>query len=451
MEKRKAIYHAIRWRLLSVYRRIFSVVLLVNLATLAIVCWGQWKENQQAERSHSSLLSSALTAASINITVAIAIRNEHVVNMLFRIFVVATSLKAPLILRRQFAKIYCFGGMHSGCAVSGTLWYLAYNVTFAFDLFNINSKKPPGNANVTLALSFLVSLLLVTLIAFAHPNFRTHLHDYFEVFHRYGGWTVLLLFWVQVLLFCIEDAKQRNMPMALALIKIPAFWMLMIMTSFVIYPWARLREVEVDVEKLSRHAVRIHFKNEFMQPCRTIRVSNSPLKEIHPFATIPEPEGKPGYSIIVSRAGDWTSDLIDGKIAQRKLWVRGRPTWGVLRVALMFRPVVIVATGSGIGPCLSLFNCYPGHPMRILWSTKTPLQTYGQGIIDTVRRSDPNARIIDTTQFTRRPDMVAETKALYHESNAEAVVIISNPSLTKEVVHALECEGIPAFGPIWDS
>ena len=41
--------------------------------------------------------------------------------------------------------------------------------------------------------------------------------------------------------------------------------------------------------------------------------------------------------------------------------------------------------------------------------------------------------------------------AAYLESKAEAVVCISNSSVTWQVVHGLERRGIPAFGPIWDS
>jgi len=159
--------------------------------------------------------------------------------------------------------------------------------------------------------------------------------------------------------------------------------------------------------------------------------------------------GNQGTRWSFSRAGDWTAKIIDNP--PKKLWVKGVPAWGVLRISTLFNPVVIVATVSGIGPCLGLFNGFPNLPCRVLWSAKTPEQTYGKGIVDTVRQTDRNAIIIDTSKSSVRPDMVEEARKLYKESNAEAVVIISNPKLTYKVVHTLECEGIPAFGPIWDS
>jgi len=37
------------------------------------------------------------------------------------------------------------------------------------------------------------------------------------------------------------------------------------------------------------------------------------------------------------------------------------------------------------------------------------------------------------------------------ESDCEAAVVISNPTVTKRVVYGLETRGIPAFGAIFDS
>jgi hypothetical protein len=39
----------------------------------------------------------------------------------------------------------------------------------------------------------------------------------------------------------------------------------------------------------------------------------------------------------------------------------------------------------------------------------------------------------------------------YITSSAEAVICVSNKTLTWKVVHGLERRGIPAFGPVYDS
>jgi len=132
-----------------------------------------------------------------------------------------------------------------------------------------------------------------------------------------------------------------------------------------------------------------------------------------------------------------------------KLWIRGYPLHGLLYTTKLFKKVCLVATGSGIGPCLSLMysnqvNC------SIIWSTPNPETVFGQKIIDEVKRSDPNALIWNTRQLGR-PDIVALTYEMLVKNECEAVYVISNPKVTKKIVYAMENRGIPAYGAIFDS
>lgn len=122
---------------------------------------------------------------------------------------------------------------------------------------------------------------------------------------------------------------------------------------------------------------------------------------------------------------------------------------GVLHVAPIFKKVVLVATGSGIGPIMSLL-CKKDVCSRILWSTPDPEVTYSREVVEIVRRADPEAIIINTT-LSGRPDLVTRTYELYIASGAEAVFIISNPKVTRRVVYGLETRGVPIFAPIFDS
>ena len=121
-------------------------------------------------------------------------------------------------------------------------------------------------------------------------------------------------------------------------------------------------------------------------------------------------------------------------------------------MSLIFKSVVLVTTGSGIGPCLNLLAMDPSTrpSVRVFWSAPNPLATFGQEIIDNVYAADPNAVIWDTKQFGR-PDMPAVTWQLLKESGAEAVFVISNPKVTGLVVYAMESRGVAAYGPIFDS
>jgi len=168
--------------------------------------------------------------------------------------------------------------------------------------------------------------------------------------------------------------------------------------------------------------------------------------EWHGFATVPEP-GKTGYSLVVSKAGDWTSRQIENP--PKELWVRGIPTFGVLRIVPLFKRVVFVATGSGIGPCAPCI-LEQRVPIRLLWTSPNVRQTFGDKLVDSIVKASPDAVIYDTRTHGK-PDMVKLTYRLVREFNAEAVCIISNQKLTQKVVYGMMSRGIPAFGAIWDS
>lgn len=125
-------------------------------------------------------------------------------------------------------------------------------------------------------------------------------------------------------------------------------------------------------------------------PGSFVRFSTSPLLEWHSFATIAEP-GKPGqYSIIISHAGDWTSRVIESPPSS--IWIRGIPTCGVMRIAPMFRRLVLVATGSGIAP-IAPHVLAAKMPIRLLWVSPNIRKTFGDKLVDEVLEAEPNAVI----------------------------------------------------------
>ena len=111
--------------------------------------------------------------------------------------------------------------------------------------------------------------------------------------------------------------------------------------------------------------------------------------EWHGFATISEP-GKPGYSLGVSRAGDWTSK----EIAEppKEMWVRGIPCFGVVAVTPLFRRVVLVATGSGIAPLAPVVFAKKTE-LQLLWTAPAVRKTFGDALVDSLIEANPNALI----------------------------------------------------------
>lgn len=178
-------------------------------------------------------------------------------------------------------------------------------------------------------------------------------------------------------------------------------------------------------------------------------MSRDGVREFHPFAGISGLDDRTNeFSMIVSKAGDWTKKAIQDP--PRKLWKRGIPMRGVINVASMFKRVVFIATGSGIGPVLSVLSLRDRFSCRIIWSTREPETTYQKEIVDYVRKVDPNAIIFNTSE-NQNPDLVREAYRLYKSHDAEAVFIISNPKVTRKVIYDLECRGVPIFGVIFDS
>lgn len=435
-KRERRIWRRLRHKLVNVYQRLFSVVFIANMIALIVLL-----VKFRNARPSGPPLSDIATAASANILCAILIRQENVINSLYWFFCL-TPTSWPLRIRRTIAKFYHFGGVHSGCGVSAVTWFILFTA-----LITRNYVLGDFNEPAIMAITYILLILFMSICIFAIPKFRIFSHNSFEAVHRFAGWTSVGLFWVEILLVSNAQSKiPGSESLGIVVVKAPAFWILLVITFFIILPWVRLRKVEAFPEVLSNHVVRVHFKYMTIGPVLGIRITHNPLKEWHAFASIPAADGS-SFSLIVSDAGDWTRDQIVNP--KSSYWIRGVPTTGVLRMAQVFKRVVIVTTGSGIGPCLSMLV---GHPLdcRIIWSTPNPLQTYGKWIVEGVVKADPNAMIIDT-RASGRPDMVALTYHLFLESGAEAVFCISNPDLTRKVVYGMESRGVPAYGPIWDS
>ncbi|KAK5089124.1 hypothetical protein LTS08_000468 [Lithohypha guttulata] len=305
-------------------------------------------------------------------------------------------------------------------------------------------------AAILIRQELIINLLFATFVTFSHPWLRSKFHNIWEAIHRFAGWTAVALFWAHVVLSTHAQEKASGQTMAELLGRNPLFWILLVVTVSLILPWLRLRRVPVRAEHLSTHAVRLHFGYTNLPLCAAPRFSDSPLKEWHAFAGIPESDGV-GFSVLVSDAGDWTKKIVQSP--PKQLWTRGIPARGVLHVAPIFKKLVLVATGSGIGPILSLLYARNLN-VRIIWSTKDPIQTYSSAIVEQVIQADPEAVIINTTKRTTRgsrPNLVQEAYDLYQKSQAEAVFVISNPQVTRKVVYGLESRGVPIFAPIFDS
>ncbi|MCB0116446.1 MAG: hypothetical protein KDD84_20250 [Caldilineaceae bacterium] len=415
------------------YNRLIVLVLAVNAAVLV---WGA--DLWWTATSFDLVALSNLVIA--NLSLAIVIRQHYVINLLFWLATRAPT-SWPLAIRWQLGKVYHFGGLHVGGAIAGTLWFVAFVVGVVLAWVN----GQPGVSATLVGVTGALLVLLIGIIGLSLPSIRAKYHDLFERSHRLGGWTALVLFWAQTLIFAND--QRASATLAQALISSPGFWLLLAVTGSILLPWLRLRRVPVRIERPSSHVALAHF-DYGVTPFAgsSTALSRNPLLEWHSFANVPAP-GKDGYRLTISRAGDWTGQFIDDMPSH--VWVKGIPTAGVGNIDQLFKRVVWIATGSGIGPCLPHLLAQE-VPARLVWSTRSPRATYGDKLVDEILAVQPNAVIWDTDS-AGRPDLVKLAYDAVVAFDAEAVIVISNKKLTWQVVYGMESRGIPAYGAIWDS
>jgi hypothetical protein len=421
---------------LTHYNRLVALAMAINVGWLihgaTVANW--WTTDG------ANLPAVALTAQT-NLAAAVLFRQQYVLNALAWL-VTRPPTSWPLRVRWMLGKYYHFGGLHVGTAVAGTLWYLILVVSMIRDA--VAGVGEASSAHIVLGITIATTFTVMAVMAL--PRLRAVRHDRFEVTHRFCGWAALVLVGINTVLIVHADRGDRSF--GSALLTAPAFWLMVLSALLAIWPWVLLRHVPVSCERPSSHAVILHLDHGTTPAVGTTRpISLRRFVGWHHFANVPAAPGGGGYRMLVSRAGDWTAALIDEPPTH--VWVRGIPTVGVANVRKLFTKVVLVATGSGIGPVL-------GHlldtsvPSRLVWVTKNPRLTYGDAFVDEIEAAHPDALIWDTGALGQ-PDVLQLAHAAYVEADAEAVICISNRTVTWQVVHGLERRGIPAFGPIWDS
>ena len=375
-----------------------------------------------------------------NFFLGIIVRQQYLINLFFKI---ATSFPTswPLAFRRQLGKVYHFGGLHVGGNVSGTLWFIAYLVLMT----RLKLTSPDQVSNGLLLVSYSIVGILIAIIVIALPVIRSKKHDLFERSHRFFGWIVLGLFWWQSVLFAQNYLVEKDF--GSVYFTSSGFGLLLLITFSVALPWLRLKKVKVHNTKPSDHVTLSEF-NYGVTPFAgsSTALSRNPLTEWHSFANVPSP-GKEGFRLTISRAGDWTGKYIDDQVD--KIWVKGIPTAGVGNIDQIFKRVLWVATGSGIGPCLPHLLSEE-VPSLLIWATRDPRKTYGNQLVNEILTVQPDA-IIWNTDSDGKPDLVKLAYQAYLDFDAEAVICISNKHLTWKVVEGMESRGIPAYGAIWDS
>ena len=302
---------------------VFAVIFTANLATFTALV---------VQTRGKPLLDKVETAVTVNITVSLLFRQEHFVNLLFMVFIWVPH-SVPLAIRRKLAKVFHYGGVHAGCSVAAVTWYLLYTI-LATKAFVETRTEGTVEAMIT---SWILMAFFIIMLVLAHPDLRARFHDYFELVHRFAGWSVLGIFWVHTIYAAEINRAIGNISLAKYLVSTVNFWCLCISTICILLSWSALWPRSVRPEKLSKFAARWHFDHAKMQPFCTIKISTSPISEWHGFATIPDDDGK-GFSLVVANAGDWTGKHIARP--PKQLWIRGYPQYNLLYSVRLLKKII---------------------------------------------------------------------------------------------------------------
>ncbi|KAH8711991.1 hypothetical protein GQ44DRAFT_752326 [Phaeosphaeriaceae sp. PMI808] len=388
-------------------------------------------------------LDKILLPVSANLLASILVRQENVVN--FGYWLIAKLPPTlPLGIRKRFADFHHYGGVHIGCALSALLWYIFFIISNTIHFVSTNTMTASQWADITTCYAFLLLILYICITSI--PCIREKHHNGFESTHRFGGWASLATLWIHVGIHGTIDTTSH-------LHTNPSNWFLALSTLLIILPWLRIQRIPITTTHLTPHSVKITFPTPNMRYTSTVRISLSPLREWHAFATIPANDGFTA-SIIVAAAGDWTTNLIHN--TPPRLWMRKPALKNFLTLAPLFNSVLLVATGAGIGPMLSLL-CSPamaqmqaaGKTVRVMWCVYNAHADHWAFVREIIYAVDPVPVFVDSK--SGRADIAFEAKVMARECGVEAVMVVSNRVITGEVVRECKADGGAAYGAVFDS
>ena len=247
---------------LSVYQQLMLLVVAINAGVLWL---------------HGATATATATAMLVNLTAAVLIRQQHVLNVLFGL-AGRGSPTWPLWIRWTVSKVHHIGGIHVGAALAGTAWLFAFTWVATAD----------GASRTTLALAYALAALALIVVVCAAPVVRSRAHQVFELTHRYGGWTAIALFWALTVHLALLGRGDESAHEALA--SSWEVWALALVTASIAAPWLRLRRVPVTVERPSSHAAVVRFDYGVTPTVASaVGISRTPLGEWHSFATVSTP------------------------------------------------------------------------------------------------------------------------------------------------------------------
>ncbi|KAF5599023.1 non-ribosomal peptide synthetase [Fusarium pseudoanthophilum] len=348
---------------------------------------------------------------------------------------------APLRMKLMAASfLQHVGGVHSGCALSGTAWLVYYIV----QILSHRSIREPA----VLITGIVTVVFIITSVVSALPWVRNNHHNIFERYHRFAGWLGLAATWSFVVLSNSYDATSgKDNSNAQSLITTENIWFTIFMTILIALPWVTVRQVPVEVEIPSSKVAVLRF-NRGMQQGLLGRIGRSALMEYHAFGIISEGRHSPYHYMVCGVQGDFTKSLVANP--PTKIWTRELKFAGIGHASAMFKRGIRVCTGTGIGAALS--TCIQNKNWFLIWIGSDQYNTFGSTISRLIHDNiEPDRMILwDTKERGGRPDTMQLLRDTWNNFGAEVIFITSNMKGNDEMMQGCREEGMHAFGTLWD-
>jgi hypothetical protein len=380
--------------------------------------------------------------AIIGILVAVLVRNELFLNALY--FALVKSFHSPRvpisIKNRVTSGLLHIGGIHAGCGVAGLMWLA---VALADALAGTPDRRPWTVLSLVGALLVQLSGLCVLAI----PTVRRKHHNLFEYSHRLLGWSALLTLWAFVLGEITRTTDLAGgQPLFHSASRSPEFWLTVVITGLILAPWLTVRKVRVHCQVPSPAVVEIAFPGG-SRAGSFGRISRHALSDWHSFALVSTGRLATSHTMLISRAGDFTNELLN--TPPSTLYVRRVSYPGLPYCLSMYRRSIIIASGAGMAPYVSMLSDLPDGRHRLIWIGRSFRECFGDELCNTIFQF-PDLLLVDTAS-SGRPNLVSLAVDNYRSFGADAVFIGSNPQGTRQILSGCHALGIPAFGPSWDS
>jgi NAD(P)H-flavin reductase len=394
---------------------------------------------------------STATFSVGNILIAILVRNELILHLLYRL-AVWTSVKIVYGKYYLNSSVHYIGGVHASCATWGFLW-LIVDVLQQWgnpsDLLSMATSSDP----ISIAISCILLTLLFIIILTAIPLFRHKFHDTFEISHRYLGWSCLGILVLHQTRFQFIITLNQAYPLE-TLLTNPVLLMLALMILSIFLPWISVQCFDKFRMHCPSDGVLIVTFPGMADVGTFARISLDGV-EWHSFSvaetSFSKQTGESEIHLIIGAVGDWTKNLIrqveKGNLPKR-IWVRRVKPPGFMFSINAYSRVVVIATGAGIAPVLP-HVIKNGHKLCILWIGNNHEESYGEKIFS-VLCAHPRCTIFDTGVHGR-PNVGELAIQTVREFRAQAVFCVSNKAVTSDVIKACLAKGIPAYGASWDS